>query len=252
MHPGRSASTHSPAAWTGAGASDRAGRGGATPPSAVRARQGFRLRRARLRAAVALMACLAIAACGLPGGQPPERMALGAGGPVIAGPSGFCVDTGRSHEDGGGAFVLLGSCAALSRNPLAPRAAAPAVLTATVAPAGSGAQPLPERFAQMRAFFASEAGRAALSRSGDAASVKITRTDVAGDLMLIALTDSAAAAAAGLQPETWRGWIGIRGRIVTLAVLGLADRPLDGATMRALVEEFARALRAANPDPGAT
>jgi hypothetical protein len=197
--------------------------------------------------AVALAACLGSAACVMPGSTPPASMTLANGGLVIAGPRGFCVDTGQSRESGSDAFVLLGSCASLARNPLVPRPFAPAVLTATVTAVDPDAPPLQRSFPQLKKFFASEAGRAALSRTADANSVEVAQTLVQDDLLLIELTDGALTEETTLQPRTWRGLMGIKDRIISFSVLGLADRPLSSATLRSLAEDFARTLRAANP-----
>ncbi|MBW6505281.1 MAG: hypothetical protein K0B00_00870 [Rhodobacteraceae bacterium] len=198
--------------------------------------------------ALALAATLASAAC-VPlfgGTQAPTSMALSSGGPVIVGPSGFCIDLAQSHEQGANAFVLLGSCASLSRSAEAGRPAAKAVLTASVTPAAVDAPPLSRSFKQLETYLRTEAGRAALSRSGDAATVKVVRTQIAGDVLLIELTDTAPLGANRVQARSWRALMQIRGRIVSLAVLGLASEPLNSTTLRMLASDFSAALRAAN------
>ena len=203
--------------------------------------------------ALAMAASLASAGCVLPfgGTQAPTSIALASGGPVIVGPSGFCIDQAQSHESGATAFVLLGSCASLSRSAEAEHPAAKAVLTASITPANPGAAPLSKSFKQLEAYFRSEAGRAALSRSGNAATVKVVRTQVAGDVFLFELTDTAPAGNNRVQARSWRGLMQVRGRIVSLAVLGLAAEPLNSTTLRMLASDFAAALRAANGDEAA-
>lgn len=202
----------------------------------------------KVRLALALAGCLAGAGCAMSfgGGQAPATLALSSGGPVIAGPRGFCIDTAQSHEAGTDAFVLLGSCASLSHSTTAERPPAKAVLTASVTAATPGAAPLAKSFKQLETYFRSEAGRAALSRSGNAATVKVVRSQIAGDVLLIELTDTAASGANRVQARSWRGLMEIRGRIVSLTVLGLADEPLNSTTMKMLATDFAAALRAAN------
>ncbi len=173
-------------------------------------------------------------------------IALASGGPVIAGPVGFCIDPTQTQEDGENAFVLLGSCASLSRDASVARPAARAVLTASVTPAMPGSVPLAKSFKQIDSYFRSEAGRAAISRSGDAETVKVVRTVTSGDLLLIELTDNAPSGANPVQARSWRGLMEIRGRIVSFTVLGLAEEPLNTTTMRMLANDFAAALRAAN------
>ncbi|WP_372837601.1 hypothetical protein [Phaeovulum sp.] len=198
--------------------------------------------------ALAFASALASAGCVMPfgGKDAPAMIALASDGPVIAGPVGFCVDPTQTHEEGENAFVLLGSCASLSRDAAVERPAARAVLTASVTPASPGAEPLAKSFKQIDSYFRSEAGRAALSRSGDAATVKVVRTVISDDLLLIELTDSAPSGANAVQARNWRGLMQIRGRIVSFTVLGLAEDPLNTTTMRMLANDFAAALRAAN------
>ena len=200
------------------------------------------------RRALVLAAALALGGCVMPfgGGPAPATMALTEGGPVIAAPMGFCVDESQSHEAGTEAFVLFGSCASLSRSSDAERPPAKAVLTASVTAAAPGAAPLAKSFKELERYFKSETGRAALSRTGDAATVKVVRTQVSGDALLIELTDSAAPGANRVQARSWRGLIEIGGRIISFSVLGLADEPLNSTTMRMLAGDFAAALRAAN------
>lgn len=202
----------------------------------------------KAHATLALAVCLAASGCVMPfgGRQAPTSMALSSGGPVIVGPPGFCVDASQSHESGSDAFVLLGSCASLSRSAEAERPAAKAVLTASVTPVVPGAPPLSKSFKQLESYFRSEAGRAALSRSGNAATVKVVRTQAEGDVLLIELTDTAPSGANQVQSRSWRGLMELRGRIVSITVLGLAAEPLNTTTMRMLAADFAAALRAAN------
>jgi hypothetical protein len=147
--------------------------------------------------------------------------------------------------------VLLGSCAALSLNPSQPRPSDKAVLTATVMPPSRTAETLPQSFPQMRAFFASDAGRAALSRSGQASTVKVLQTIAQGDVLFIELTDSSASTGTRVQAQSWRAVTGVKGRIVSVSVLGLAEQPLASATLRALAEAFVRSVQQANANDSA-
>ncbi|MBK5946646.1 hypothetical protein CCR83_09425 [Rhodobacter veldkampii DSM 11550] len=200
-------------------------------------------RRGRAVLAVAVLAALAACVATRPA---PRSLTLTEAGVTIAGPRGFCIDQSQSRDGASGGFALLGSCAALASDPTAPRPAAPAVLTATVTPSDLAARPLSRSFPQMKAFFLSPAGRAALSRAGQADSVQVQAIETQGDLMLIRLTDTAAAAGARVQPESWRAVMGVNGRIVSLSVLGLASRPLSQANQRALAVDFANVMTATN------
>ncbi|WP_415184907.1 hypothetical protein [Phaeovulum sp.] len=172
----------------------------------------------------------------------PRSVRVADGSLVLTAPNGFCVDQKASQGDG--SFVLFGNCAALSANPSLRQPGQPVVLTAAVsAPAPV---PVAKALPQMKEFFQSEAGRAALSRSGKAASVTVLGMRTEDDLLLVHLRDTAAASGPRVAAEYWRAFTGIEGRILSLSVLPLRDRPVSDANQRALILAFVRAIRAAN------
>ncbi len=210
--------------------------------------------------AAALAALLALAACvpGIEGGS-------GGGGPnlsfgsakavmpvlgaglIVAGPRGYCVDRAASRDSAEAAFVLLGSCAAIARSPLAPSPPVPVILTASVIPGGTD---ISAQLEPLAAFFRSEGGRAALSRSGEAATVEIVDIfDRDGALFILAADTSEAGSGAVVEAEYWRVILALNGHIVTLSSMGLRDRPLSREDKRAALEAFLLRLRAANPPP---
>lgn len=176
----------------------------------------------------------------------PARMVVADGALVIAGPAGYCVDTTASHDGAGGAFVLLGSCASLSGSAASRTPANPAILTASVF-AGSGDDAaFAASFPAMARFLSSDAGRAALSRSGQAQSVVIAQITSANAVMLIRASDRAPAKGQDVEAEYWRALMSVKGQIVTLSVLGLRDLPLNAEVKRQLLEAFVAKVRAAN------
>ena len=70
------------------------------------------------------------------GGSAPTSVSVG-DQITVAGPSGYCVDTSASRTGDSGAFVLLGSCASISRSLMAARPKYPAILTASVSGGGT-------------------------------------------------------------------------------------------------------------------
>ncbi|AMY71918.1 hypothetical protein AKL17_4708 [Frigidibacter mobilis] len=77
-----------------------------------------------------------VAAQAVSGGAP-LRVTVDGRAIVVTGPPGYCVDRGASREGPEGAFVLLGSCAALGGGRAVPKDV-PAVLIATIASGASG------------------------------------------------------------------------------------------------------------------
>ena len=98
----------------------------------------------------------------------------------------------------------------------------------------------------MAKFLGSPAGRAALSRSGKAASLTIAEISSAGKVMYIRASDSAPAPGQEVEQEYWRALLAVRGQIVTLSVLGLKASPMSSADKRALLEQFVARVQAAN------
>ena len=197
--------------------------------------------------------CLALPVGCVEGGGPgsggsaaaPASVSVGRG-VTIAGPSGFCVDKTASKARPDGAFVLLGSCASLSRSARAAQPAHPAILTASVTQAQTDPAAFAASFPSMARFLTSPAGRAALSRSGKAASLRILQIGSVGEVMYVRATDSAPARGQAVETEYWRALLLAKGQIVTLTVLGLRDKPLASGEKRAILEKFVARVRTAN------
>lgn len=175
----------------------------------------------------------------------PRGVALMNGAVKLAGPAGYCVDMQAAEGGESSVFVLLASCAALNGTGPAPKQVA--VLTASVVVGAPTSVPLEDRFPEMAGFFRSREGRAALSRAGDAGSVQVHTVTAVDDVMFLRITDAAASAGGQpVEPGYWRAIFALKGRIVTLSVLGLRDGPLEADDQRELLDSFVRAVRKAN------
>jgi hypothetical protein len=176
-------------------------------------------------------AALALGACVADGPAPPTTAAQGF---ALAAPRGFCPVGGAPPEAGPGTFAAFARCAGA--------AGPPAFLTATVGGPGSGT--LAPDPAEIAAVLTSEAGRAMLSRAGEAGTVTVHEVVAAEGVTLVRLTDTAPG---GPQAGPgWRAVAAMAGRLVTLTVSGTTDRPLDPAAARQLIDAFLRAVRRAN------
>ena len=166
-------------------------------------------------------------------------------GIVIAAPPGYCID-GRASRvgDNGGAFILMGSCAALSQNARAPRPEKPGVLTVTVS---DNALPLDdaEMARALGRYFDTADGRAILSRSGNANAVDILDNTVMGDALILHFTDDSVTGL-GLSPEHWRALFRLEGRLVTVAVSGFQDIPMTSREGLTTLRAMTRQIRAAS------
>lgn len=200
----------------------------------------------KARAALALIPVL-LSACVagdiLPAGGGVSRVAVSDGAVVIAGPPGYCIDREATRTGDGNAFVLLGSCAVLGGGQ-AP--AAQAVLTASVLAGAPTSQPLVAAFPEMAAFFRSPAGRAALSRSGQAADVTVRQIETVKDVMVLRLSDTSTISGASVEPDYWRAVFSVRGRIVSLSVLAMKAQPMAAAGQRRVLDTFVARVRREN------
>ena len=214
------------------GAAGSAGRGRAAAPCGTGGGSG----------ALLLAGLLLLAGC-VPGvggfaAAPLRAQAVLAGAVTVAAPRGYCVEPAAVLETADSALVLIGRCTGGAANPRAP-----AILSAAVSRPGSGLD-IAASGEALAGFFGSEPGRAALSRSGSAATVTVLETVVVGEAFVIALRDTSPDPTA--SPESWRAVLVLAGRLVTLTVTGTAAAPLDPEAGRALLDRFIAAMQAAN------
>lgn len=175
------------------------------------------------------------------------RIAVLDGAVTLAAPRGYCVDNSALLESSRGAFALFGSCAALAPGLFAPAPTPLAVLSATVSTPRSGnALPIAQAAEGMAAYFASPAGRRALSRGRDADTVRILRTGVEDGVFFMRLRDTSTMAGPRVAPEYWRAVFDVNRHMVTLSVLALEGAPIDEATSERVIRDFAVRVRAAN------
>jgi hypothetical protein len=99
----------------------------------------------------------------------------------------------------------------------------------------------------MAKFLSSDTGRAALSRSGKAKTVRIRRVIAVGDVLYLNATDTSQGEhGEQFEPDYWRALFIVKGQIVTLSVLALDDMPLTSDAKRALLEKFVAKVKSVN------
>ena len=153
------------------------------------------------------------------------------GAMTVAAPSGYCVDTQSARQLVDGAVVLMGRCSGGSSH-------AAAVISVTIGEAGS-ASVVADGGVALAAYFQTSAGRAALSRTGSADSVKIAQAANSNGAFTLRIVE------AGVG-DYWRAILGLSGRLVTLSVQGPTGSTLDPATGRSLLGESLAAMQNAN------
>ncbi|MEL6642406.1 MAG: hypothetical protein AAFQ79_00615 [Pseudomonadota bacterium] len=174
----------------------------------------------------------------------PEVVSVTSDSVIVAGPPGYCIDGSATRDTGTAAFVLMGSCASISRDPAQPRPAVPGILTVAVAP--SGAPAVADRTRELETYVRSEAGRAALSRGGDAQSLEILETITADGALYIHARDVETGRGGRIGQEYWRALMGVEGHLVTASVVSFADQPMTRDMGLFLLEALAARLRVIN------
>lgn len=182
------------------------------------------------RSALGLLAALALAACDTLGGT--TQVAVLGGAVTVAAPSGYCVDAEQARQVQDTAVVLIGRC-------LSSGLVAPAVITVSVGPAGSGGV-MVAGGAALAGFFSSAEGLALLSRSGRAGDVTLLDTSAAPGALLMHLQDT-------YLGRYWRAITAVNGRLVTISATGTGGVALDEAASLRAVQAALSALQSANP-----
>lgn len=190
------------------------------------------------------VACFALGACD--GGfdlgvsrAAPERIQL-SDGLIIAGSEGWCVDQASSRAGADRAVVVLGSCAAIAGND---RAAAPdvdGVVTVSV----DAAEVAPPPLEALESFFATEAGRAALARDGQAESIEIVEMSQSDGMLLVHAADRSASS--GIAADFWRALFDLDGRLVSVTLFGVEDDPISPDLGRSTLSAQVASLRDVN------
>jgi hypothetical protein len=177
----------------------------------------------------ALVLSLLLSGCVTPVGTPKSAPVLG-GAMQVGVPAGYCIDRTAGREDDDTAIVVMGRCR--EDSPVLP-----AVLTAAIGPAASAGVLAGGGGEALAAYFTSDAGRAALSRSGRANDVTVLVAKSVGTAFVMRIRDSGAG-------EYWRGVEPAAGRLVTITV----DAPgADAAAGEAVLLQSLAAMRRANP-----
>lgn len=163
----------------------------------------------------------------------PRKIALFDGALTVAAPKGYCVDTASSQLSEDGAVILIGRCREDEKLPAA-------ILTVTVGGAGS-AGVIAAGTEALSTFFASDAGRATLARSGKAEDAHMLEALGIDDAFVMRIDDSE-------MGQYWRAITGLRGRLLTISASAAPDRELTPDDGRSLIELTLVTLIKANRD----
>jgi hypothetical protein len=210
------------------------------------------------RTAFALMLLAGLAACAKPASRAqrsPEidRVIVTASGKdvIIGAPKGFCVDHSAGSKSQTGTFVLYGDCGFADANGDHGEPTAPikALLTASVSndPALGEASDAPG----FERFFRSKKGKAALSNSGDASSIEVLQTLVDKDVFYVRARDSSLPIVPNIASDTWRGFLTVSDRLVSVSLLSFQDAPLRPGKGLSQIKAFSQTIQSLNNTPPA-
>lgn len=159
----------------------------------------------------------------------PEVIAVAGRSVAVGGPPGYCVDPAASR-DGVKAFVLLGSCASIARDPEAERPEIPGIMTVVVSSDPGTVAAIAEPDELLADYVRSDAGRAALSRDGRAETVRVADIRRQDGVLFIRARDTSAPTLPGMSDEYWRALLKVNGRLVTVSIVGFETRPMPSET----------------------
>ncbi len=183
------------------------------------------------------LACVGLTACaGIDMGGAGRSVVVQGGDIRVAAPAGYCANPQASTDGAGSAVVLMGRCSAASN-------ATPALITASVGAAGSGAA-LDAGPVALTSFFTSDQGRGMLASTGKASDAVVSSSETEEGAVLLRVKD------ANLG-EYWRAILALKGRLVMLSATGAESVTLPPEQGRALLSKAMTALRKANPDKAA-
>lgn len=173
---------------------------------------------------------------------PVQSLALFGGEVTIFSPSGYCADTSTSRPGKG--FAVIAPCATLGGEDPVPAVLGVATVQVGADSSGAvlGAEPA------LRDLLVSDAGAALLSTKGTSDQIDVLGSQVQANAVKIHFKDSAPPPMAGLQAEEWRAFTDRSGRLVTVAVRGLATAPLSDGAGGWLLDQMIAGLISASTD----
>ncbi|MGZ9808924.1 dihydroxy-acid dehydratase [Pseudoroseicyclus sp. H15] len=183
-----------------------------------------------------------VAALGAPTGEGARAIALYEGDIVATAPYGYCADTEASRPGQG--FALFAGCGLISALDIMP--SAEALLSIQVGEAGSAAVTGQE--GELAGLLMTSAGATLLSEDGNGAEVTVDDVQPRQGIVFVHFTDEGAPPAAGIETREWRAFFDMKGRLVTIALRGLARAPLSTAVGLELLQSAADTLRRANTE----
>jgi hypothetical protein len=171
-----------------------------------------------------------------------RQILLAGSGITAVAPSGYCIDFNASGVSEPAAFVAFRRCEVLRGEDFA--LSRRALLTASISEDSASAPVVAGSEQRLLDFFATDAGKKALSRSADPSTVTVLQSYAKDGAVWLQVRDTSPAQQ--LDASYWRALFDLKGRIVTVTVAAYVDGPMPANRAKSLVQDFVARLSAAN------
>jgi hypothetical protein len=168
----------------------------------------------------------------------------------IVAPQGYCIVKAATKDSVKGVYVPMGACAAVTKNRADPKPEKQAFLSVSVLAKDA----LSKEFSrtkqgamkQAREFLESDAGKSALSSSGQADQVTIVEIVESENALFAYVKDGSSKRPQALENTTWRGFFVQNKMLVSASVTPFSDKDLSKAEGQKLLKNLVAAIQGAN------
>ncbi len=161
----------------------------------------------------------------------------------LAGPRGYCVDPNSVQNGETQAFAVFGNCAAISGSFRTVQPKDQAIALTSVTSLGLDTPLVSDAPSAFLGLFDTDAGKAALSRSNDAAQITVQESFVQGDIVYLRVDDQSPNRLPGAEPVFWRAYFDVGDSLVTISLHSFEDAPLSRDSSLGALQEFVTETR---------
>lgn len=158
---------------------------------------------------------------------------------LVEGPFGYCVEPQSIRAQAARGSVVFGNCSEITGAKNQPEPSREAVVSVTATRLAAEDALAFRDTKALEDFLKSSDGRATLSRSGDAETVKILDSFTTRSAVYLRMTDAAPGAEASLTSAYWRSVFAVSEAAVSISVRGIEGGTLSPGDGLQLAREFA-------------
>lgn len=150
---------------------------------------------------------------------------------------GYCIDPQTYRRSKIGEHVVFGNCAVLGRNSFLPQPQKIALLVASVSPPTN--LEFKSQIKQLDKLFRTK-GNSTLFARGNNNKAVVLDSFISDELYIVSIKETSPPV--GFQKHYWRGFMNIKGSMISLSVQGQKDKPLSSKEGLATLKNFAKAI----------